>query len=721
MKRSLYGSRMFIADLLAVSLWALFAWHTLDYGFVVTCYIVMRIALSFEFRHKSRWAFSGGLLFAMLFVGSIFGYPDTKVAIEPIRKMIYVAGCLSGFTEETFDAFGPYADMWQRGIIWALWAIISSWLVVVPIVCSWNFKSIMPIYAVVNHLKYGRGSMIQHLLSDKALMSYLLLAVTFTVAMFAGLYGPVGARWIIAILAPVTVYVTVLKSYRVPSVRTMPALLFGLAGVLYLNVYDTMHEWVITLLTIGGILSVAASFLALKQCKSAFASIFLLLSSTFIFPMLLLGYNPYADIMCDNVSTFGPRHRGLYMISRNENVGLRDRYGIIIPPTNQRIYFLDKDKNYVAVLKGHKSNRDDEYNVYCLKERRVVVTSHTEISDISMVDDGEFLMLNACGRPFASFMLPQGQHGKFYIDLEFEPYFSDAKTTMQEFLDYLNDDYEIDPHGDYYWEEMKESNPKAYDLLCKTLAMSGEECSPANDLTFAKAFAHIVQQDNHYKGNIDKALKDIDELIEILGCSMNQGDLNQCADLARLMESLMLSISYDGLVEHGEMFRDEYVAWHNLMEVIVRYYEHVNYLTDWYRCKPMDMELEKSEWLKLRRTFVDLEKDVFAGKSSYTCEVDTAMTIKDVEEAVAYYHCEYDPDYYHPMYNEIAPAFRAWLSARDYVAMLLPEDRAKSYREITKMLVDNHARIVKELDMSAIHPALDWDGHLYKYHRNQMY
>lgn len=759
MKTNLYGKKMFVADLMVVSLWALFAWHMLGYGFVITSYIVMRIALSFELKHKSRWAFSGALLFGILYIGSVFGLPDEKVAFEPIKKMIYVAGCLFGFTEQTFDAFGPYADIQQRTIIWILWTSISSWLVLVPIVSSWNLKSILTLYAhkrklwwyigsaiafsvlvyfdsreltlfffgslmsampIAYHLIYKRRPMLQYVLNDKSFMLYVLLAVTFSIAMFAGLYWLSGARRIIAVLAPITVFVVVMKAYRVSSIKTLPAFLFGLAGILYINVYGRIHEWVIILLSIGGVLSIVASFLTYRQCKSLFASLFLLLVSIFVFPMLLLGYNPYANVMYDEIQAFGRNHKGLYMISWKESVGLRDRFGTIIPPNNQRIRFLDKAENYVAVLQNEKPYMTDGYYVYCLKERRIVVTSYIDICEITKIDDDEFVMTDANGRKFGSFLLPRTQYGIFYKDLEFKPHFSDVETPKYEFIDRLNNGYEIGTGGNWYWEKMKTSNPKAYDLLCKVITMSGVEYSPANELTFAYAFADVVKQDSYYKGNINKALKDLDKEIYILDAG-NQADLNEYADLCRLMESLRLSISYDGLISYGEIFRDEYVAWHNLMEAIISYYEFVNYscYTEWYSSKPMDIEMAKAAWMKQRREFVDLEKDIFGGKSTYTCVVDSVRTIDDVEETVATFRCCYDLDYYHPMCHEIAPAFKSWLTARKKVAMILPKEKAESYNEITKELVHNYAEIVDGMDLSAMRPVLDWDGRFFKFHRRQ--
>lgn len=610
----------------------------------------------------------------------------------------------------------------KRKIWWYIGAVIAFSVLVYfdsKEFALFFFSILMFAMPVAYNIIYRGRSMLQYALNEKAFVQYLMLSVTFTIAMFAGLYWLSGARRIIAILAPITVYVVLMKSYRVSSIKTLPAFLFGLAGLMSINVYDRIHEWGIILLSIGGFLSIVASFLTYRQCKSLFASLFMLLSSVFIFPMLLLGYNPYANIMNDDVYAFGRNHRGLYMISWKGSVGLRDRYGTIIPPKNQRIYFLDKAENYVAVLQNERSYRTDGYYVYNLKERRVVVTSYIEICDITRVDDDEFMMVSSNGRKFASFLLPKNQYGIFYKDLEFKPHFFDIETPMQEFIDRVNDDYYIDPEGNRYWEGMKQSNPKAYDLLCKTIALSALECSPANDLTFANAFADIVKYDSFYKGNTNKALNEMSDLLGYLGCSANQGDLNQCADLDRMIESLSLFMAYDGLISFGEIFHDEYIAWHNLTEAIISYYEYVNYHSEWYSSKPMDMELEKSEWLKERRQFVDMEKQILGDKIKYVCSLDSVKTIDDVEEVVGTFKCDYDPDYYHPMYHEIWPAFKSWLATRQNVALTLSGTQAASYKEVTKELESSYAEIIEELDISGLHPALDWDGHSFKYHRRQ--
>ena len=365
-------------------------------------------------------------------------------------------------------------------------------------------------------------------------------------------------------------------------------------------------------------------------------------------------------------------------------------------------------------MEEDKGWREGEYGVYCLPERRFAIDACAGIAKIEKINGNEYKMIDSNGRHFATFSIPT-VYGVFNKNVEFNPHFSDVETPVGNFLDRLNDEYEIDPGENPYWQEMKAHNPKAYDLLCKLIAMSGMESSPANDLAYVNAFAFLIENDNYYNGDYNRALKEIDELLEILGCG-NQPDLNTCADLCRLMESVKLFTAYDGLLSHGETLKYEYLAWHNLMEAIVCYYEQSNNKLDWYSSKPMDMELEKASWLKQRGEFVDIENKIISKYGRYVCKLDSVMSIDDAKDVIGYYHCKYSPAFYHPMYYEIQPAFEDWLSARNCVAMTLPKEQAASYREVTKELESEYAGIIKSLDHWGLRPALNWDGRNPRYY-----
>lgn len=749
MKRSLYGKKMFVADLLIVSIWALFGWHFGGSRTIMLCFLLMRLALCFELYRKSRWTFSGAVFFAIAFVAGFFGMPESMPVFEPISHLIYVAGCLSGKVEGTFVAFSPYRTTGMEIIIWIIWGAIAAWLVLMPLVCSLPNRSIIPLCRhkkkiwwyiggalalcgfvciddkvfgcvllsatpVVYQMIYSKKSVLQSLVEDRSVMLYASIIIIFVIAMTTGLHSIFYLRGIVALLAPVSLYVISLKLTHSTSIKTLPAILFAIAGLLFINVYDRVHELVIAFISIGCILCLLASFLTYRQSKSVAAAAMLMISNIFILPMLLLGYNPYALIKADNVHLF-EHHRGLYEYYSNGNVGLRDRYGVVIPAQNQKIYFLDNRRNYVAVLEEDKSWREGEYGVFCLRERRFVIAPYAGIASIEKISGNEYKMIDINGRHFATFSLPTIAYGAFNMDVEFKPHFSDANTPVGTFLDCLNDGYEIDPGDNPYWQEMKAHNPKAYDLLCKLMAMSEIELSPANDLAYVNAFAFLITNDSYYNGDYNRAIIEIDELLEILCCG-NQPDLNTCADLSRLMESVKLSAAYDGLISYGETLNYEYIAWHNLMEAIVCYYEQSNNQVDWYSGKSMDMELEKASWLKQRKDYVDIEAKIISKRGSYVCKSDSLMSIDDAKDVIGHYHSEYNPAFYHPLYYEVLPAFEDWLNARKCVAITLPTEQAVSYGEVTKALESEYAGIIKSLDRWSLRPALNRDSENLKYY-----
>lgn len=69
MKQNIYGKKMFVADLIITSFWALFSiLNSLWGAWPILIYILMRIALCFEMKHKSPWAVFCNRVHAMLYM-----------------------------------------------------------------------------------------------------------------------------------------------------------------------------------------------------------------------------------------------------------------------------------------------------------------------------------------------------------------------------------------------------------------------------------------------------------------------------------------------------------------------------------------------------------------------------------------------------------------------------------------------------------------------------
>lgn len=410
---------MFIADLIIVSFWALFVWHFAWGRIMAPVMIGLRLALCFMLYRSSRWSFFNAMLFTAMYIGLAFDMPWDGIVFRPIVKIVYVICCLSGYSEWAVQAFshvnGTTAEIPVRISMW----LYTLWLTIIPIVCSWKFKSILPLFrnrkrilwyvgAVVSLFLYvyftdrdaslfvgglfmsltplayrciyrkGKPTLLQSILQDRALLLYMSVAAIFFSAILIGLYEVNAAKPFASLLFPIALYIIALKATHTKSIRTTSAVLLGVAGFLSMLVYNRGHEMVIMLLCVSGLLSLIGVYLFYRQSRSIFTALLLLLANVFVLPMSLLGYNPYAAIDVNEVTSLSyhktSHQRGLYEFKQYGHVGLRDRYGIVLYANYQDYEFLDGRNDYMVL---YSDSRDwHEYaieDIYDLKHRRNIL------------------------------------------------------------------------------------------------------------------------------------------------------------------------------------------------------------------------------------------------------------------------------------------------------------------------------------------------------------
>ena len=410
---------IFVADLLIVSLWALFVWHFAWGRIMAPVMIGLRLALCFMLYRRSRWTFFNAMLFTAMYLGLAFDMPCDGIVFRPIVKIAYVICCLSGYSEWAVQAFshvnGTTAEIPVRIFLW----LYTLWLTIIPIVCSWKFKSILPLFrnrkrilwyvgVVVSLFLYvyftdrdaslfvgglflsltplayrciyrkGKLSLLQSIVQGRALLIYMSVAAFLFSAILIGLYEVNAAKPFASFLFPIALYIIALRATYARSLRTAPAVLLGVAGFLSMLGYNRGHETVIMLLCVSGLLSLIGVYLFYRQSRSIFTALLLLLANVFALPVSLLGYNPYAAIDVNEVTSLRchktSHQRGLYEFKQYGRVGLRDRYGIVLYANYQDYEYLD-DRNDYLVL--YSDSRDwHEYaivDIYDLKHRRNIL------------------------------------------------------------------------------------------------------------------------------------------------------------------------------------------------------------------------------------------------------------------------------------------------------------------------------------------------------------
>ncbi len=462
MNRNLYGKRMFVADLLLVSVWALMAWHSCAGRFIVPAMILMRLAVSFELYRKSRWAFNGALMFAIAYVGCVFDMPSSELAFEPIRRIVYVFACLVGDTEKVVRLFQEYHSEELHAPLWIVWVLYSIWLVVMPLVYSFKlgrlvsicrlrpkilgycaavsaltcwvwfvdkdytlifFAALMSLLPLACRLIYRKGKtpLIQELLSDRVLKSYVGLTLIFVAAALTGLYNVYPAKLLLAVFALAMLYVIASRICDTKEIKTLPVLFYVITAIALLLTVCRRHEAVTVLVIIGVVFAVMASVVAYRSIRSLWAVIFLFIAVTFVVPVMLIGYNPYSAMAFDHAAPFRDRsavyNNGLYSIMSGNKWGLRDRYGVVVNPEYDRIYYLDNRHEYVALCKtnGSKSVRDHNIKVFDLKNRRMVVDDEHDVCRIEEIRDRTYALYDRDMNQRYSLVLPWSSTS-LYVD-----------------------------------------------------------------------------------------------------------------------------------------------------------------------------------------------------------------------------------------------------------------------------------------------------------------
>lgn len=455
MGKSIFGKKMFIADLIIVSLWALFAWHEVGCGFIMSALMVMRVSLSFELFRKSRWASLTAWMFAVAYIACIFSMPDSKYVVEPISDIIYVLLCLCGHSELAIVSFNTLDPVIPQWILWFIWGVISGWLVLMPILFLLRLKGCTGIRFMKHHLWWyqafvfavtllfwlevkgmaifvftvlitltplaywmlysGRKlQLLQYILRDRILMGYVGIIAVFYIAVIIGLYNIWDAKFLAAFVLPVVLYVIV-NRLTWSTIRTIPAMMIGLGGIFFINCYNRPHQFVIAWLCVGMAFTLVGTILTFRCSRNLLTSILLFIASGILLPVLLLGYNPYAVTNADYVelmkTSYPKAPNGLYEYSMDGYLGVRDRYGIVVPPKYDNMDFLEGTSDYIVLATGESNSPDYDLQVFDLYARKSIIPDYGyHVAKIKMIDYHKYALLDMNDEQIYTLCLTEGEH-----------------------------------------------------------------------------------------------------------------------------------------------------------------------------------------------------------------------------------------------------------------------------------------------------------------------
>ncbi len=761
MNRNLYGKKIFIIDLILVSIWAFFFCRYSSPGLMLL--ILVRISLSFEMHRKSPWTLVSA-------IGFMLAYICADNFSKPFERMFYNFFCAVGQSKLMVDIFSEPFEWEMKAWIGAISGVWFVWLAILPIVVGirlhnigeiqwkrkWIWIYLVPFTCLSSWVMFDEGtvggillglvitllpviywciyerkgrSLIQTLINQKEILWYLSYAAFMLFTVTIGLKDISTLKLVGVLTLPPLFYIMLTRSMNAGIVLTRICVALSAAGLCYWLTFDCGETTTVILLIIAIALIIYSALAMMIKVHKWLPSLILVITNPIVIIPGILGLNPYvvtdADYTRPYLTNLSVRN-GVYMVEKyventepdtpylcGRKYGMRDRYGIILPMKYSELKPVDRWGRYIAtksLAKNDCKESEQRYGIYDLRKRMFVVNpDYIEVSKFEKIDDNTFKLINPEGRYFATLYLPGEYRGVYFPDAHIEPHFADGETSVEEFVGRAeNPQLDID---DKYWKMMRKKNPHAYGLLIQMLELSGEESSPINDLNYARAIREIVNKDSYYKGNISKALDDVANLSETITDSGSQTDINTWTDYLRLISSIRTSLAYDTIVSNAtenEWLNKEYVAWHNLTEAMAYYLDYL-YSSETYRAVPEEKNNRIIQWLDYRREALDKEQEILSGKVFYSVPTILNDSIKQDDDFIDFFsqfHSYSTPDFYHPMWNEIKAAFEEWTFARAKIAEQLNPHTSLSYKEYSKQVVNGMFSFIEGMDNPAFRPAL---------------
>lgn len=627
------------------------------------------------------------------------------------------------------------AIQWKRKWIWIYFLPLTAcflWLLIdegsIGGVLEGIVISLIPVvYWSIYERK--KRSLIQLILDDREVIWYLRYAVFMIMVMAIGLKDISTLKLLGLILLPPLFYVMLVRSMNLGVILTRCCIALSVVGLLYWLILDCGLTLTVIYLSIALILILFVSYTIFIRTRNRITPVVLIFALPIIIIPGIMGMNPYTVTDADHTRMYLTNlsvKQGVYVVEKyiesaeegqpyhwSRKYGLRDRYGLIIPIEYDELKPLDHWGRYLITksnLEFEYKNPETQLGVFDLRERRFIINPRDiEISEILKIDDNSFSLIDSNGRYFATLFLPGEHDGVYYPNPHLEPHFAQDEVSVSEFINLAETvDYDVDND---YWEIMLQENPQAYKLIIQMTVMGSEKSSPASDLNFAKALREIIQRDAYYKGNIEKAFDEVETTTVTLTDSGSQAAINEWTEYLRLISSARTSLTYDSLFSlfpDNELLREEYIAWHNLIEAMAYYQDYI-YSIQYYRGVPTEKNLQIIKWLDYRRDALEKEREIISGNLTYSItsnQADTMEVKRKYDEFFSIYHSSKNPYYYDPMWNEVKAAFDTWTSVRMKVAEQLEPSRALSYSDYSKEVSNHIFTFIEELERPEFIPAM---------------
>lgn len=424
MKHYFYGKKMFIIDLILVSIWSFFFSRYSSPGLMLL--ILIRIALCFEMHRKSPWTLVSA-------IGFMLAYICAENFSKPFERMFYSFFCAIGESKLMVDIFSEPFEWEMKAWIGSISALWFVWLAVLPIVVGirlrnigkiqwtrkWIWIYLVPLVGLCTWVMFDEGSvggillglvisllpviywsiyerkgssLIQTIINQKEIRWYLAYSVFMLFTITIGLTDIYSLKLTGLLIMPPLFYILLTRSMNAGVVLTRICLALSAAGLCYwLTLNNGETETVILFIIAFGLIAYSGVAMVSKIHKWLYPLI-LVTAIPFMIVPSILRLNPYvvtdADYTRMYLTNLSVRN-GVYVVEkyveRNETdstyvcgrkYGLRDRYGIMLPIKYDELKTIDRQGRYVATISPVRygcMKADQRYGIYDLRKRMFVV------------------------------------------------------------------------------------------------------------------------------------------------------------------------------------------------------------------------------------------------------------------------------------------------------------------------------------------------------------
>ena len=292
--------------------------------------------------------------------------------------------------------------------------------------------------------------------------------------------------------------------------------------------------------------------------------------------------------------------------------------------------------------------------------------------------------------------------------------------------------------------EFQSQDPHAYWLMNRMMQMVQLVHTADDGWAWMLAMNESIEEYNNRLGrkigSVDAACNAIDELIDIYNAG-NQPELNTASYVESILEHYKVVYAYYSLIEFIDdydedsnwdvqlraLYYREFKKWFDLNNAVNGIMYFYTYATAGYSALSMDLNGTFEIWSKNRLAELEVERDIYwsydwkpfssdaktisAKKFNKLLDYFKSRTKSDViEEFFGDLYDKKDRDYEYAEwrvgskydFDKIAEMIRYyeialtnWREVREQIAQMLPKEKQKSYREITKQM---HTRLYSDLE-----------------------